>query len=95
MMQISAFPWVPPFAQGYVRDFRVRWALEEAGLPYKAVLIDPVTKESASYRAPQTFGQVPAFREGHRNVRVRCDRPSILQSDRMRSLHPTLPAERA
>ena len=29
--EVSAFYWVPPFAQGYVRDLRVRWALEEAG----------------------------------------------------------------
>jgi hypothetical protein len=34
-VRISAFNWVPPFAQGYVRDLRVRWALEEAGIPYK------------------------------------------------------------
>ena len=39
-IQVSAFRWVPPFAQGYVRDLRVRWALEEAGLPYEAKLID-------------------------------------------------------
>ncbi len=32
-IQVSAYRWVPPFAQGYVRDLRVRWALEEAGLP--------------------------------------------------------------
>ena len=31
MITISAFKWVPEFAQGYVRDLRVRWALEEAG----------------------------------------------------------------
>ena len=33
-VRISAFNWVPPFAQGYVRDLRVRWALEEAGIPF-------------------------------------------------------------
>ena len=33
-VRISAFKWVPPFAQGYVRDLRARWALEEAGVPY-------------------------------------------------------------
>lgn len=31
---VTAFRWVPPFAQGLVRDLRVRWALEELGLPY-------------------------------------------------------------
>src|SRR5688572_20282506 len=34
MITISAFRWVPPFARGQVRDLRVRWALEEADLPY-------------------------------------------------------------
>jgi hypothetical protein len=33
-VRISAFKWVPPFAQGHVRDLRARWALEEAGVPY-------------------------------------------------------------
>src|SRR5262249_25418417 len=35
MITVSAFKWVPDFARGQVRDLRVRWALEEAGLPYK------------------------------------------------------------
>jgi glutathione S-transferase len=40
MITISAFKWVPEFAQGQVRDLRARWALEEAGLPYKARLLE-------------------------------------------------------
>ena len=40
-IRVSAFRWVPPFAQGLARDFRVRWALEEAGLPYEERLIGP------------------------------------------------------
>lgn len=47
-----------------MRDLRVRWALEEAGLPYHATLIDPEMQTSRSYRAWQPFGQVPAFRDG-------------------------------
>jgi len=62
-VQVSAFRWVPPFAQGYVRDLRVRWALEEAGLPYRATLIDRQVQESESYRAWQPFGQVPAYKD--------------------------------
>lgn len=62
-IQIAAFRWVPDFAQGFVRDLRVRWALEEAGLPYEAVLIDHDTKATPSYRAWQPFGQVPAYRD--------------------------------
>ena len=58
--QVTAYRWVPPFAQGYVRDLRVRWALEEAGLPYEAVFVDGSTP---GYRDWQPFGQVPAFRD--------------------------------
>jgi glutathione S-transferase len=61
--QVSAFRWVPDFAQGFVRDLRVRWALEEAGLPYEAVLIDGEEKNGDTYRAWQPFGQVPAYRD--------------------------------
>ena len=61
--QVSAFRWVPDFAQGFVRDLRVRWALEEAGLPYEAVLIDQDIKATPDYRAWQPFGQVPAYRD--------------------------------
>ncbi len=63
MITISAFRWVPPFAQGLVRDLRVRWALEEAGLPYRARLIDRDVQASRDYRARQPFGQVPIFEE--------------------------------
>lgn len=63
MITITAFKWVPPFARGLVRDLRVRWALEEAGLPYEEQLIDPAVQASAEYRAEQPFGQVPVLRE--------------------------------
>ncbi len=63
MITITAFGWVPPPVQGLVRDLRVRWALEEAGLPYQARLIGPDVQASADYRARQPFGQVPTFEE--------------------------------
>jgi glutathione S-transferase len=63
MITVSAFKWVPPFAQGLVRDLRVRWALEEAGLSYQTKLIDGADQASAAYRACQPFGQVPYFEE--------------------------------
>ena len=59
--KVSAFRWVPPFAQGLVRDLRVRWALEEAGLPYEEWLIGPGDQQTSEYRTLQPFGQVPAF----------------------------------
>jgi glutathione S-transferase len=62
-IELTAFRWVPPFAQGYVRDLRIRWALEEAGLPYDVKLIDPEIQASESYRQWQPFGQVPAYRD--------------------------------
>jgi glutathione S-transferase len=64
MIRISAFRSVPPFAQGAVRDFRVRWALEEAGLPYEVRLLGQGDQKSASYRDLQPFGQVPSFEDG-------------------------------
>jgi len=63
MIRVYAFNWVPPFAQGLVRDLRVRWALEEAGQSYEEVLIDHEEKNGADYRELQPFGQVPAYEE--------------------------------
>lgn len=60
---VSAFRWVPDFAKGQVRDLRVRWALEEAGLPYTTRLLDQGDQDHAEYRALQPFGQVPIFEE--------------------------------
>jgi glutathione S-transferase len=61
-----AFAAVPPFAQGLVRDLRVRWALEEAGMPYTVTLVGD--REGAispeQYRRIQPFGQIPAIEDG-------------------------------
>lgn len=63
MITVTAFKSVPPFAQGLVRDLRVRWALEEAGLRYEVKLLEDGEKDGAGYRAWQPFGQVPAYEE--------------------------------
>ena len=63
MITISAFKWVPEFAQGQVRDLRARWALEEAGLPYKTRLLELGDQDKPDYRALQPFGQVPILEE--------------------------------
>jgi glutathione S-transferase len=68
MITISAFRWVPPFAQGQVRDLRVRWALEEAGLPYRTRLLQQGDQDKPDYRALQPFGQVPIFEEDGRTL---------------------------
>jgi glutathione S-transferase len=60
---VTAFKWVPPDLQGLIRDLRVRWALEEAGLPYKEKLIKFGDQNSPEHRAVQPFGQVPVYEE--------------------------------
>jgi glutathione S-transferase len=61
MIKVTAFRSVPPFAQGLVRDVRVRWALEEAGIPYQERLVGREDRATAGYRALQPFGQVPVI----------------------------------
>ena len=63
MITISAFSWVPDFAQGQVRDLRARWALEEAGLPYRTRLLGQGDQDKPEYRGLQPFGQVPVLEE--------------------------------
>jgi len=64
MITLTALRQPPPFAKGLMRDLRVRWALEEAGIPYEERLIGPEDQASAAYRALQPFGQVPAIETG-------------------------------
>lgn len=66
MINCYAFASVPPFAQGLVRDLRVRWALEEAGLPYRVTLVGDGTGQipASDYRKIQPFGQIPAIEDG-------------------------------
>jgi glutathione S-transferase len=61
-IEISAFAWVPPFAEGLVRDLRPRWALEEIGVPYRVQLLEG--ERPPEYYLDQPFGQVPCYREG-------------------------------
>src|SRR6516225_7638265 len=63
MITVTAFRSVPPFGRGLVRDLRVRWALEEAGTPYRERLIGSEDLATAAYRALQPFGQVPAIED--------------------------------
>lgn len=62
-IEVTAYEWVPEFARGFVRDIRVRWALEEVGLDYRTRLISAVHRPEDYYR-DQPFGQVPHYREG-------------------------------
>ncbi len=64
MITLTTYEWVPDFAVPLMRAFRVRWALEEAGLPYKVrtVALGPEQK-SPEHLARQPFGQAPAIEE--------------------------------
>ena len=61
---ITAFDWVPPFAQGQVRDLRVRWAMEEVGQAYNVHYLSQGAQKEAPHRALQPFGQVPTYVDG-------------------------------
>jgi len=61
---ITAFDRSPDGGKGLARDTRVRWALEEAGLPYE---VRPVTFEALkqpSHLARNPFGQIPTYEDG-------------------------------
>jgi glutathione S-transferase len=61
-IEITALQWVPAAAQGLVKDLRVRWALEEAGLDYRVRLLPG--ERPSEYAREQAFNQVPCFRDG-------------------------------
>lgn len=60
---LTTYDWVPDMPRGYVRDIRVRWALEEAGLPYR-VESTPFRNRQPAHFAHQPFGQVPWLTDG-------------------------------
>ena len=60
-IEVSVLRWAPPIVHGLVRDLRVRWALEEAGWPYREHPVSSEEQASEKYRALQPFGQVPAL----------------------------------
>jgi glutathione S-transferase len=53
--------------RGYVRDIRVRWALEEAGLPYR-VESTPFRDRKGEHFAHQPFGQAPWLTDGDLSI---------------------------
>ena len=60
---LTTYDWVPEPPRGLVRDLRVRWALEEAGLPYR-VASTPFRQRGPEHFAAQPFGQVPWLTDG-------------------------------
>ena len=62
-LTIWTYDWVPDGPRGYVRDLRLRWALEEAGLDY-AVASVPLNDRGPEHLARQPFAQVPFLDDG-------------------------------
>ncbi|HEY9132031.1 MAG TPA: glutathione S-transferase family protein [Dyella sp.] len=64
MITLTTYEWVPDFAAPLMRAFRVRWALEEAGMPYevRTLALGP-EQRSPEHLARQPFGQAPAIEE--------------------------------
>ena len=61
---ITAFERSPDGGKGLARDTRVRWALEEAGLPYEVRLVSFRAMKEAAHLAMHPFGQIPTYEEG-------------------------------
>lgn len=62
-LTIWTYDWVPEGPRGFVRDLRLRWACEEAGLPY-AVRTIPFDGRETNHLAHQPFGQIPFLSDG-------------------------------
>ena len=66
-LTLTTFDWVPEMPRGFVRDLRVRWALEEAALPYRVASV-PFGARDAAHFAHQPFGQVPWLTDGDLSI---------------------------
>jgi len=64
---LTTYDWVPELPRGFVRDIRVRWALEEARLPYR-IASTPFRDRPAEHLAHQPFGQVPWLTDGDLSI---------------------------
>ncbi len=60
---IWTYDWVPEGPRGFVRDLRLRWAAEEAGLPYQVRTV-PFRGRETNHLDAQPFGQVPFLEDG-------------------------------
>jgi glutathione S-transferase len=62
-LTIWTYDWVPEGPRGFVRDLRLRWAAEEAGLAYGVRTI-PFEGRETNHLDRQPFGQVPFLEDG-------------------------------
>lgn len=90
---LTTYDWVPEPPRGYVRDLRVRWALEEAGLAYR-VETTPFHNRGPEHFARQPFGQVPWLTDGEFAI-FESGAILLYLGERSEALLPTDPRGRA
>ena len=92
-LTLTTYDWVPEMPRGLVRDLRVRWALEEAGLAYR-VESTPFRDRGPEHFAAQPFGQIPWLTDGDLTI---FESGAILLhlGDKSPALMPTDPRGRA
>lgn len=90
---LTTFDWVPEFPRGYLRDIRVRWALEEAGLKYSVKSV-PFRARSIEHFSLQPFGQVPWLIDGEISI-FESGAILLYLGERSSTLLPTDPQGRA
>lgn len=92
-LTIWTYPWVPQGARGFVRDLRLRWAMEEAGISYRIATV-PLMERGADHLARQPFGQVPFLDDG--DIRLFESGACLLHlAEQSEVLMPKTPTERA
>lgn len=97
-MTLTTLKWVPDLPRGYVRDLRVRWALEEAGLPYRVAGVPftpsvPHRPLDASQMAHQPYAQVPWLTDGDQTL-FESGAILLFLGERSTTLMPTDPKAR-
>jgi glutathione S-transferase len=66
-LTVWTYDWVPEGPRGFVRDLRLRWALEEAGLDYSVRSV-PFDNRGSEHLKRQPFGQVPFLTDGDLSI---------------------------
>lgn len=64
---IWTYDWVPEGPRGFVRDIRLRWACEEAGLAYSVRTV-PFNDRAPDHLTRQPFNQVPFLSDGELEI---------------------------
>lgn len=90
---LTTFDWVPETPRGFVRDIRVRWALEEAGLPDRINSV-PFRDRGAEHFSHQPFGQVPWLTDGELTI-FESGAMLLYLGERSEALMPTDPRGRS